>query len=176
MPAKRSLYRKIQEVLDSAKSVRAASRADLVQAITDSNNEIFHTLQYNARLDKFEPGISKRVVKQTVATCILLDLISGDGRLTDTGSSALRKAHFEGIVAKQIRAHLSFQGLDVEKLNRVIAKNLRAEPPVMPTCAVLWEAYGESIPYGRFARLLTLLAHCGGAQSSQRKIYLHIAA
>jgi hypothetical protein len=46
------------------------------------------------------------------------------------------------------------------------------DPVIMPTAVELWEHASGDIPLLLFSQLLTLLAQCGGAESSQRKVYL----
>lgn len=175
MGSSRSLYRKIQEVLDFAKAISVTSAAELRTEIEATAPQIFKTNQYDNDVDAFIPRISPRVIRHTVNMCELLGLIGVDGTLTDLGRQALRKNRFDKILSMQVQSQLKTKGVTLANINRVISSSLQSKPPIMPTCARIWESCGGTMPYGLFWRLLTLLSHCGTAESSQRKIYLHIS-
>jgi hypothetical protein len=174
MAGSRSLYRKIQEVLDFAKSVDVKTAAELRAEIESTEPQIFKTNQYDRDSDTFVPRVSPRVIRNTVNMCELLDFIGIDGALTDLGREALRKNRFDQILSRQVRSKLKTKGVTLAEINRVIIASLQSRPPVMPTCARIWESCGGTMSYSLFWRLLTLLANCGVAESSQKKIYLHI--
>jgi hypothetical protein len=175
MPSERSVYRKVQEILEIARSVRVGSAKELREEIENTPPEIFRTLQYDPAIDQMVRRVSPRVIRQAVRMCQLLGMISSDGSLTDLGRQALRRRQFDRVVADRVRVLLAENGVDLMHLNRVITKGFGKKPPILPTCTELWEAGGGETPRGLFTRLLTLLSHCGGADSSQRKIYLHIS-
>ena len=174
MASSRSIYRKIQEVLDFAKSIDVKTAAQLRSEIESTEPQIFKTNQYDRESDAFVPRISQRVIRNTVNMCELLDLIGVDGGLTDLGREALRKNRFDKVLSSQVRLKLRTKGVTLAEINRVIITSLQAKPPIMPTCARIWESCGGTMSYSLFWRLLTLLANCGAAESSQKKIYLHI--
>ena len=157
-----------------AKSKKVSSLQELRAVIAEQRGDMFKTAQYNPRTDKVVAKVSIPVIRQAVRICHLLELIDDGGTLTDIGRQALRRARFEKVIANQIRIRLKEKRVNLSDLNRVISKGFQESPPVLPTSMVLWEARGGDMPRGMFARFLTLLAHCGSAESSQSKIYLHI--
>lgn len=174
MVPSRSLYRKIQEVLDFAKSVKVKTAAELRTELAAAEPQIFKTNQYDRATDTFVPRVSYRVIRNAINMCELLDFIDIEGALTDLGREALRKNRFDILLSKQVRLQLKSKGVTLTELNRVIISNLQSKPPIMPTCATLWESCGGTMSYSLFWRLLTLLANCGAAESSQKKIYLRV--
>ena len=91
---------------------------------------------------------------------------------TSVGREALRKPRFPTVIAHMVRQFLRARDINFSKLNEIIRKHLQATPPSLPTSEELWKATSATISKGTFARMLTLLAHCGAAQSAQRRIYL----
>ena len=160
--------------LDVAKSVKVSSIEGLRSEISALGTPTFMTWRYNRKRDEFAEETSDEVIRRTVNLCLLLDLLSSDGCLTNQGRQALRRARFDQVVAGQVRALLRGQGVELGTLNDIILKSLHSKPPVLPTCKGIWTATGSSMKYGAFSRMLTLLAYCGGAESSQKKIYLRV--
>jgi hypothetical protein len=173
MPSDFSLYRKIQVVLDVAKAVRVTSWTDLRREIIAQRPPNFVTKQYDQKRDAFLPDISTRSVRRAVSICRSLQLLDDSGQLTEPGRRALRASIFDRVLAEQVHGFLKQEGLHVSALNNIITKSLRANPLIMPTSAELWQKCGAEIPLLLFSQMLALLAHCGSADSSQRKIYLH---
>ena len=176
MPSERSLFRKIQEVLETVKAEDVDSVDELRDKLAKRHDKMFKTRQYNPEKDTISLRPSVRVIRNTVRMCYLIGLISNEGRLTDAGRQALDRTRFESVIRYQVRGFLKAQGVGLAQMNRAIAESLQARPVVLPTSAALWQAAGSQVPKGIFTRLLTLLSHAGGAESTQRKIYLHIAA
>ena len=172
MASDRSLYRKIEVVLDLAKSVSVASVHELRSEILGRKPSLFFSRQYNSATDRFDEDISERVIRKTLSVCRLLGLLDDDGSLTAAGREALRKTRFDAVVAGAVRRFLREREIHLAKLNELIRKRLQTNPPVLPTSVELWQATGMTMARGTFARMLTLLAHCGAADSTQKRIYL----
>jgi hypothetical protein len=174
MPSESSLYRKIQVVLEVAKSVKVNTVAELRDEVEGISPDNFLTRQYDHDKDAFIAKISEKSIRRTVDFCHRLDLIKDTGELTEAGRQALRKTQFDRVIATQARAYLKRAGISLDKINKTIVSNLRADPPVLSTCRELWLASDSEVNFSVFSRMLTLLAECGGADSSQKKIYLHV--
>jgi len=164
----------MQVVLDIAKSVTVNTLEELRREIKGRKRPNFETDQYDQAQDKFVPRQSDRVIRRTVGLCHVLNLIGSDGHLTKEGRQSLIR--FDNVVANQIRSFLHREGIIFSDLNKVILEDLHSNPPVLPTSRELWETVDADISYSNFSRMLTLLVQCGGAKSSQRKIYLHISS
>jgi hypothetical protein len=172
VPSDRSLYRKMEVVLDIAKAVSVVSVDELRAEIHGRKPSLFLSRHYNRTKDQFVEGISEQVIRRSLNTCRLLGLLGEDGGLTPDGREALRKTRYAAVVARLTRQFLRDRDINFNKLNEVIRKHLQASPPLLPTSEELWQATGMKLSRGMFTRMLTLLAHSGAAQSAQKRIYL----
>ncbi len=174
MPSEYSLYRKIQVVLDVAKSVKVDSIDQLGAEIKGRRLPNFLSRRYDREKDVFVTDISDKSIRRAVTLCAVLGLVGHDGTLLAKGRQALQRIRYDRVVAGQVRAFLKGKGVNIHELNRVILESLQSSPPVLPTSKELWTITGSPMSRGMFSKMLTLLAHCGGAKSSQKKIYLHV--
>jgi hypothetical protein len=176
MPSENSIYWKIRLTLDVAKSTKATELADLRSEIRGRNLSNFNSRHYDRDKDSYVIGVSERAIRRTLKLCQDLHLIGSDGVLTEEGRQAIRKTQFDAVLASQVRAFLKQLGVDLTNLNKVISKNFHSNPPILPTCQELWTTAGNGIDYSTFSSMLTLLSQCGGAESSQKKLYLYIGS
>lgn len=174
MPSEKSLYHKVQLILQHAASSEAANLDQLSSEIQARRLPNFNTLQYDEKRDTFLWRQSARVVKRTVGFCRRLDLIDDNAHLTRDGRQALRKTLFDTVLSRKIRDILD-RAVGIDKVNQVIQECLHRNPPELPTANRLRSALAPDMVGAEFARLLTLLSHCGAAESSQAKLYLRIA-
>jgi len=174
MPSERSLYRKMELVLEVAAEVEPGSLDEL--RIEIEGIPSFNTERYDAEKDDFVLGPSKPVIRRTVRWCVSLDLLSESGRLTRQGRSARRAGSFAKVVSKQVRLCLEVGGVDFAALNEAVTACMAASPAILPTARELWERLSPEIRCSDFSRLLTLLSHCGVATASQSRIYLSFVA
>lgn len=174
MPSEVSLYRKIQVVLDVAKSIKPNSIDELREEIKSQGYTNFLARKYDSEKDDFIQFISDRSIRRTIAFCLTLDLIGTDGSLSKQGRKAVDRTKFDKTVAGQIRDLLEGSEIHLPAFNKIILNKLRSNPPVLPTCKELWAEIETKMSYSKFSRLMTILVHCGGARSSQAKIYLQI--
>jgi hypothetical protein len=170
--SERSLFRKMQTVVEVAKSVKVSSLDELCQEIGGLGPTMFNTSRYVPERDAFVADISSESIRRAVAFCRLLELLSEEGTLTVHGRDAARKSRFSAVLGEQAQLMLGRAGVKVGKMNSVIRGSLQADPPVLPTADVLWDELQPDMNRGTFAKLLTLLIHCERGRSSQRKIYL----
>lgn len=176
MPSQNSIYRKIQLVLQVAKSVEVESIGELQNAIKVSNFVAFHTRHFDRVKDSFVTAISEKSIRNVVSFCRDLKLLTENGTLTRQGRQAIQQSKFEQVISNSIRVYLQDAGVDIRDLNKLILANIQSNPPVLPTSKELWDSIEEKTDYSNFAKMLNLLSQCGMAQSSQKKIYLHIEA
>jgi hypothetical protein len=174
MPSELSLYRKIQVVLDVAKSIEPNSIDELREEIKSQGYTNFLARKYDSEKDDFIQFISVRSIRRTMAFCLTLGLLETDGSLSKQGRKAIDRTKYDKTVAGQIRPLLEGSDIHLPEFNKIILKKLRSSPPVLPTCKELWAEVETKMSYSQFSRLMTMLVHCGGACSSQAKIYLHI--
>jgi hypothetical protein len=173
MPGSKSLYHKIQEVLEQARRSTPIDLRDLERIIEESGADAFYTRQYDKKRDRHVDLPSTKVIRKTVRICRNLDLLTEEGVLTQFGRDALRKLKFNTVLSQRVRHYLLTAGVDVDALNKHVDGLLRNRPPVLPTSTALWEISKCSLPLAMFSRLLTLLSHADAASSTQQKVYLH---
>jgi len=176
MPSERSLFRKMQIVIESARAGKAASIEDLCQRIKEEGPTIFNTSRYVPAQDAFLAEISLPGIRRAVRLCLDLELLTDQGVLTQFGREAARKSRFSNVLGDQVLVVLERNGVKPSTMNAAIRKKLRAEPVVLPTSDVLWDELKPSLTQGTFSKLLTLLIHCERGQSSQKKVYLNFLA
>lgn len=172
MPNERSIYRKIQFIIDFTKSSNSKSLHDLHLEIRNKRNPMFYSYHYDQSRDEFVEDVSERAIWRSINLCRKLNLISVDTKLTKTGREALKKTRFDRTVIKEIERVLIESDVDIAKLNRKMKERLNTLAEELPTAKNLWNDLDASIGFAYFSSLMTLLAHCGGAKFSQSKIYL----
>ncbi len=172
MASIKSLYIKIQVVLDIAKAAKPTSFQQLERDVMDSGHECFLTPKYNKRGDVVRATISRNSVLKAMRICLLLALIQESGPLTDTGKAATNRHKFDQILQKQIFETFAAQMVEIETLNKVVQQCMRQIPPILPTARVIWDEARPAMRFSTFSKLLTLLGQCKGAETRQSKVYL----
>jgi len=167
-----SLYRKMQVVLEIAKSQKVNSLDELILEIKGLQPDNFLTRSYDEKTDSYLTGISYKSIRKTVYLCQQLSLLNHSGKRTDEGVEASRKTQFDRIVARQVRSFLKTAGISLRDLNKTIMKSLRTDPPILSTSKTLWLGTDGQVSYSTFSKMLTLLTQCGGAESSQKKVFI----
>ena len=176
MPNEFSIYRKIQAVLDVAKSVNVINVAALSSEIYVRGLSNFLARRFEKKKDKYVDYISSASIARAVKFCLLLNLIDLSGKLTRNGRDALHGEGFDRIVSRQINEYFFNHGVEINKMNITISESLKKMPPVLPTSSHLYEFIDKNkIQYPIFSKMMTLLVQCKMAESSQKKIYLNIA-
>jgi hypothetical protein len=174
MPSEHSIYRKIQVILEIAKSANIETIPALQKLIERKNLVTFHTRHFDRDKDSFVIETSEKAIHNALRLCQDLKLVKTDGSLTEKGRQAIQRAKFEQVIANQILTCFREAGIQVSELNKLILESIQSNPPVMPTSSVLWAAIEEKMHHFQFSRMISLLAQCGGAESSQKKVYLRI--
>ncbi|HEV7747699.1 MAG TPA: hypothetical protein VGO56_22055 [Pyrinomonadaceae bacterium] len=174
MPSENSIYRKIQIVLEVAKSTEVNSIGELQIAIRSKNLVTFHTRHFDRVKDAFVTAISDKSIHSALSFCRDLKLLKDNGTLTPEGRQAIQRSKFDRVIADSILSYLQDSGVDIRALNKLILISIQSNPPVLPTCHELWVSIQEKTDFSNFAKMLNLLSQCGMAQSSQKKIYLGI--
>lgn len=175
MPSERSLFRKVQTVVEVARTVKVSDLEELCREIKGLGPTMFNTSRYVAERDAFVTDISMEAIKRAVTFCRFLDLLSEEGTLTVRGRDAARKSRFSAVLGEQARLKLSAAGVKPGAVNSVIRSKLHGDPPVLPTSDVLWEELQPTMSRETFSKMLTLLIHCECGQSSQKKVYLGLS-
>lgn len=179
----RSLYRKIQVVIEEAGKRKLSSPKELINSLVNKKggNVCFTYYKVKPGEHKATPvQCDQKVFLRTVNFAIFLGLIDkGSGHLTKVGIKALDREQFSRVLKQRIKSVLSANGLPFEKLLEVIQEIFQdAKSGKIPSCeyiyARLHELYDEEFTIERktFHVLLTLLSYTDGIAFCQKKIYL----
>jgi len=85
VPSERSLFRKIQTVVEVARSVKVSNLEDLCQEIEQRGPTMFNVSRYDDEQDTFVSRISLPAIRRAVVLCEALNLLASDGSLTPQG-------------------------------------------------------------------------------------------
>jgi hypothetical protein len=172
-PGERSLFRKMQVVLERVRPGRCASEEEIVEAILEDSPSCFRYERTDSSTGRRRRLPSRESIRRAVQMCGELALVDlGTGRLTRTGMTAASRGRFAAVVGQQVVARLAELEIPVQHIERAITKLLGARSPVLSTAPDIFLALGAPIPEHQFRTYLTLLGQCGVLRASQRKAYL----
>jgi hypothetical protein len=176
MSGERTLYRRVQVVLDYAKEGKHKDKSTLIQYILDRQPRNFVYFWRDRRTDKVKQGYSRASIDKSVQTCIDLRLVSGpELSLTKKGVSAADPGRFPTVAGKSAAARLEEKGIPLTAVVKAIVGILHADPPRIPTTEEIWSKLGEpsdSIDATEFRQMVTLLGQCEILRMTQRRIFL----
>lgn len=172
MASERSLFRKLEVLISLASAEEVGGVRELGAAIERHSPDIFYSRRYDSNSEEFVWEFSRNVLRRAIKFARTLDLIDSGGALTETGRLALRRDRYAEVIRGRVRRTLEKSGFEFARANEVIRSLLSCDPPQLPTSEVLREELGIGLGKGKFSTLLTLLGHAGGANFSQRKMYL----
>lgn len=170
----RSLYRKIQVVIEEAGKGKVSSFDGLVASLSGH-------LCFTYYKGPGEPAeCDNKTIENSVELAIKLGFIDEHTmQITKTGIRALNRDQFSAVLKQRIKSYLNSQGLPFETLLEVIQKILAdARSSAIPSWESIFDRiiklYGEKVTIDRrsFHVLLTLLGNANGIAFSRKKIYL----
>ncbi len=173
----RSLYRKIQSVLDEARRGRSGSREGLINSI-ESRGYVDFT-RYRVKPDRTVDVVpcSKEAIARAVDVCVSLSLLDGlTGKLTREGMKASDPSEFDIAMRHALTSGFSVLGAPLSDIRKTITDLLtKYDNATLPT----WEAIYDRLAIStgaahreKFRTYLTLLSLCHGISFSRKKIYL----
>jgi len=174
MASERSLYRKIQVVLDEIRKSRPENLDLLAERIHERSPINF--TYYNTRI-KGQTAVEvckSKTIRRTIDICVDLELISPDVELTPAGRKALNLADYDNVLRQNLKLAFKKQGIIIEKIESTILDILKdASPDKIPT----WQSISDAMQIEarnkrKFHDHITLLGMCKGISFSQKKIYL----
>lgn len=169
----RSLYRKIQVVLEHGRRGKHNSTDDLISAIQGHPPLNFIYTVLDRKAGKKVPICSRNSIRRAVSVCVELEFLRPEnGQLTPLGVRAANPEHFDKAVVKQLNEYFKQIKTPIEAISAAISgRLLRHNPPIVPTSENIWAAVGEPLAFEQFASYLHLLGQCGVFETSQRKSY-----
>jgi len=176
MSGERTLYRKVQVVLDYAKEGKHRDKSTLVERILDRQPSNFAYYWRDRRTDEVKRGYSKVSIDKAIQTCIDLKLVSGEEvNLTKKGVSAADPGRFPTVVGKSASARLEEKGIPHSSIVKAIVSILHADPPRIPTIEELWAKLGErgdGVDATEFRQMVTLLGQREILRMTQKRVFL----
>ena len=173
----RSLYRKIQSVLDEARRGQSGSREGLIDSI-ESRGYVDFT-RYRVKADRTVDVVpcSKEAIARAVDTCVSLGLLDGStGKPTREGAKASDPSEFEGVMRHALTSGFVVLGAPLSNIRKATADLLtKYDHETLPTWDAIYDRLGVSGggPHKEtFRSYLTLLSLCHGISFSRKKIYL----
>lgn len=174
MTSERSLYRKIQVVLDEVRKRRPENLDLLAERIRERSPINF--TYYNTRIKgKTRVEVCKSTtIRSTIDLCVDLELIGPNVELTPAGRKALNLADYDNVLRQNLKLAFKKQGIGIDKIESTILDILKdASPDKIPTWQSISDAMQiESRDEKKFHDYITLLGMCKGISFSRKKIYL----
>ncbi len=176
MPGERTLYRKVQVVLDYAKEDKHIDSETLSDYIINKQPTNFLYYWRNKETDIIEQRYSQNSIKRVINICVELKLLKEEKmNLTTRGKSAIDPRRFPTIIGNSAKEFLETAGISIESILNAITSILRLNKPQPPTSLEIWNYLKKNdvmITREEFRRLLTLLGQCKILAMSQRRIFL----
>jgi hypothetical protein len=174
----RSLYRKIQRVLEEARKEKAESKEDLVELISKRGHLDFTYLKSSPGGGAKPAACKLESIRHIIEMCALFGLMDQEEfRLTPRGLRALESpTQFDRELRHALLKRLEQIGAPMALIHDTITRLLLdRRGNILPT----WDAiYGqlnlspEKCAKHEFHQYLSLLSACKGISSSRKKIYL----
>lgn len=176
MPSERSVFRKVQIILEYCQPNRHKSIDELVDLIVRRSPASFVYYRSDAESEEIRAIASPKSIMHAIELAIELGLINeNSGHLTKLGVSATDPRRFSRIVGNQTVELLKNKGLPLEKIEQTIfEKFLQSRPPLPPTMKRIWEALATEVKIRDFASYLNILGLTGILSVEQKRIYLPI--
>ena len=176
MPGERTLYRKIQVVLDYAKEGKHHNEDSLLDYIQSQHPTNFIYYWRDRKTDETVHGYSVKSIAHVIRLCVELKLLSREELLlTETGVSAADPRRFPNILGEKVKELFEEKGISLASIHAAIARILQAESPTPPTAEKIWEYARTSnvnIDLTTFNQMIALLGQCKILLMTQRRIYL----
>lgn len=176
----RSLYRKLQIVVEEAGKGKISRPEDLVETLFKSKPICFTYYKAGDGQPAKPVSCNREIFEHVVNLAIQLGLIDEHtGQVTKAGIKALNRDQFSAVLKQRIKVFLNSNGLPFESLLEVIQKILvDSKLGIISSWDNIYNRligqYGEKITLERknFHILLTLLSNADGIVFSQKRIYL----
>jgi hypothetical protein len=174
MPSERSIFRKVQVILEYCQPNKHKSIEELVDLIERRAPASFVYHRFDVESEEVKTMASHNSIMHAIELAVELGLISEtSGHLTKLGVSATDPRRFSRIIGNQTVELLKNKGLPLEKIEQTIfEKFLRSRPPLPPTVKRIWEALTTEVKIKDFASYLNILGITEILSVVQKRIYL----
>src|SRR3990172_11318789 len=176
----RSLYRKLQIVIEEAGKGRISRPEGLVETLIKSNPICFTYYRVEGDHPAKPVPCNRETYKHAVTLAIQLGLIDEHtGQVTKAGIKEINRDQFSAILRQRIKVVLNSKGFSFESLLEVIQGILsNTKSGTISSWDNIYDQlsklYGEKMAIDRkdFHTFLTLIRHADGIAVSQKRIYL----
>lgn len=176
MPGERTLYRKIQVILDYVKEGKHEDQEALLEYIYSRSPTNFIYYWRDKTTDRVEHDYSKRSITSVIQLCGDLQLISKkDLSLTKTGIAASDPRRFPTIIGRQTTHLLEKKNIPLISIRQAINETLGGGDPKPPTAVEIWarlDGAADNVDFQQFRQLINLLGQSNVLLMSQKRIYL----
>jgi hypothetical protein len=178
MPGERTIYRKIQVVLEYVKEGKHSSIDSLVEAIYKRHPTNFAFYKRDKETTEIVKDYSRKSIQQVINLCIAFGLIDRNSLgLTELGVSATDPRSFSNIVGEKTGILLNEKGIPINQIENSIGLIIKNSKPAPPTSLEIWDhlkAEKTEIQVKEFRFLMNLLGQCGILIMTQKRIFLPI--
>lgn len=176
MYGERTLYRKVQVVLEYAKEEKHIAKDSLIEYIESNKPTNFLCSWRDKETDIIEHRYSRNSIERAIKICVDLKLLQGEKMvLTSRGKSATDPRRFPTIIGSGAKEFLETAGISLDSILNAINTILHLDKPYPPTSGGIWEHLGEAkstINQEEFQWLLTIVGQCQILSMSQKRIFL----
>ena len=176
MPGERSLYCKIQVVLDYAKQGNHTNLATLVNIIHTHVPVNFVHYWRDRTTDKVKYKCSEDSIEETVDLCVDLGLLNKDNlKMSKRGLNATDPRRYALILGASAEELLAKYGITLSMIYSSIMTLLHGEHATPPTVDEIWHHLNPAenrIKFNKFRQLMGLFGYCGVLRMLQKRIYL----
>lgn len=176
MYGEKTLYRKIQVILEYAKEAKHKDVKSLVELVESNRPTNFLSSWRDKETDKVKHRYSSDSIERAIKICIDLKLLSNENLvLTSHGKSATDPRRFPTIIGNSAKEYLESVGVSIDSIVGAIKELLNSKNPVPPTSAAIWDQLHMvqgAISQEEFQRLLTLLGQGQILSMSQKRVFL----
>ena len=176
MPSERSIFRKIQVILDYCQPRKHHSIDELKDVIEKKSPLNFVYYRVDTNSDETKPYASNKSISHAVDLCVELGLINSvTGHPTKLGVSASDPRRFSRIIGHQTLEILKLKGISLDEIEATIVQRLlHRTPPVSPSVKRIWAELSTEIKLKYFASYMNILGLSGILSVEQKRIYLPI--
>ena len=175
MPGEKTLFRKIQVVLEYAKDEKHDDDITLTEYMLKQNPTNFVYYWHDSITDAVNFGYSEKSIKSTIELCCDLGLLSkGSCELTKVGLNATDPRRFSTILGKRACDLLERLDVPISSIRRAISQVLREPDPVPPTASEIsarLDIGKDGITPLKFNRLMNLLGQCEVLRMTQKRVF-----
>lgn len=176
MPGEKTIYRKIQIVLDYVKSGKHHDYDSLLNYIYHRSPTNFLYYWRDLETDEIKFDYSKKSINRILNLTIELKLLSRNTMsLTKNGVSATDPRRFPTVIGKRVTDYLNSKQIPLKLIEKAIRDAIQENNPMPPTSLEIWDQLDldeDVIKLIKFKQMINLLGQCNILYMTQKRIFL----